>query len=159
MQDSTAVDQNIRINLTSDVVAAYVANNSVAAADLAQLISSVHQTFSALLSPQPPEAEKPIPPVPIKKSITPDHLISLEDGKPYKSLKRHLTGRGLSPDEYRSKWGLPSDYPMVSPNYAKARSELAKSLGLGQQRRKRVESPPSDQSPPKKGRGQPKKSR
>src|SRR3954451_11648486 len=150
MQDSTAVDENIRINLTSDVVAAYVANNSVAAADLAQLISLVHQTFSALLSPPPPEAEKPIPPVPIKKSITPDHLISLEDGKPYKSLKRHLTGRGLTPAEYRTKWGLPHDYPMVAPNYAKQRSELAKSLGLGQMRRKRAE-PPAP--PATKGRG------
>src|SRR4051795_1315763 len=131
MQDSTAVDQNIRINLTSDVVAAYVANNSVAAADLAQLISSVHQTFSALLSPPPPEAEKPIPAVPIRKSITPDYLISLEDGKSYKSMKRHLGRLGLTPAEYRTKWGLPHDYPMVAPNYSAQRSELAKSMGLG----------------------------
>ena len=96
MQASSALDENSRIALTTEVVAAYVANNSVAARDLPQLISSVHQTFGALLYPPPPEAEKPIPPVPIKKSITPDHLISLEDGKPYKSLKRDLTGRGRS---------------------------------------------------------------
>jgi predicted transcriptional regulator len=155
MQNSSAVDENSRIALTTDVVAAYVANNSVAARDLPQLIASVHQTFGALLSPPPPEAEKPIPRVPIKKSITPDHLISLEDGKPYKTLKRHLTRRGLTPAEYRTKWGLPPDYPMVAPNYAKQRSELAKSLGLGQQRRKRAEPPAL---PATKGRGRSKKS-
>jgi predicted transcriptional regulator len=155
MQNSSAVDENSRIALTTDVVAAYVANNSVAARDLPQLIASVHQTFGALLSPPPPEAEKPIPRVPIKKSITPDHLISLEDGKPYKTLKRHLTRRGLTPAEYRTKWGLPPDYPMVAPNYAKQRSELAKSLGLGQQRRKRAEPPAL---PATKGRGWSKKS-
>src|SRR4051812_44048743 len=104
MQDPAALDEPNRVAITADVVAAYVGINSVAAADLPQLIASVHQTFDALLSP-PPE-EKPTPRIPIKKSITPDHLISLEDGKPYKSLKRHLTGRGLTPAEYRTKWGL-----------------------------------------------------
>ena len=78
---------------------------------------------------------KPTPAVPIKKSITPDFLISLEDGKRYKSLKRHLTGRGLTPEQYREKWGLARDYPMVAPNYAAKRSELARSMGLGQQRK------------------------
>src|SRR3954454_5147129 len=106
MQNSSAVDENSRIALTTDVVAAYVANNSVAARDLPELIASVHQTFCALLSPPPPEAEKPIPRVSIKKSITPEHLISLEDGKPYKSLKRQLGRYGLTPVEYRMKWGL-----------------------------------------------------
>jgi predicted transcriptional regulator len=125
--------------LTADIVSAFVTSNSVEAADLPGLIFLVHQTFVGLLSPAPPEAAKPIPAVPVKKSITPDHILSLEDGKPYKSLKRHLSSRGLTPAEYRAKWGLPSNYPMVSPNYAKARSELAKSLGLGQQRRKRAE--------------------
>jgi predicted transcriptional regulator len=158
MHNSTAVDENSRIALTTDVVAAYVANNSGAPAELAQLISSVHQTFSALLSPPPPEAETPIPAVSIKKSITPDHIISLEDGKPYKSMKRHLGGRGLTPDAYRSKWGLPHDYPMVAPNYAKRRSEMAKSFGLGQMRRKRAETSPAEQTPPKKARGRPRKS-
>jgi predicted transcriptional regulator len=154
MQNSSAVDENSRIDLTTDVVAAYVANNSVAARDLPNLIASVHQTFSALLSPRPPEAERPIPRVPIKKSITPDHIISLEDGKPYKAMKRHLGRYGLTPAEYRTKWGLPHDYPMVAPNYAKQRSELAKALGLGQQRRKRAE-PPAP--PATKSRGRSKK--
>jgi predicted transcriptional regulator len=83
-----------------------------------------------------PEAEKPVPAVAIKKSVTPDYIISLEDGRQYKSLKRHLSGRGLTPAEYRTKWGLPHDYPMVAPNYAAQRSEMAKAIGLG---RKRVE--------------------
>jgi predicted transcriptional regulator len=82
-----------------------------------------------------PEAAKPTPPVNPKKSVTPDYLISLEDGKHYKSLKRHLRGRGLTPEQYRERWGLPYDHPMVAPNYAKTRSELAKSMGLGQQRK------------------------
>jgi predicted transcriptional regulator len=153
MQNPTAVDDIIRITLTTDVVTAYVANNSVAARDLPQLLASVHQTFSALLSPAPPEAEKPTPAVPIRKSITPDYLISLEDGKPYKSMKRHLGRHGLTPAEYRTKWGLPPDYPMVAPNYAKQRSELAKALGLGQQRRKRAD---ANGGPLKKRRGRPK---
>src|SRR4051812_6723939 len=153
MQDPAALEETNRVARTADVVAAYVANNSVAAADLPQLIASVHQTFGALLSP-PPE-EKPTPRIPIKKSITPDHLISLEDGKPYKSLKRHLGRYGLTPVEYRMKWGLPPDYPMVAPNYAKQRSELAKSLGLGQQRRRRAEPPVP---PAIKGRSRSKKS-
>jgi len=156
MSASLPVEETSRTALTADVVAAYVANNSVAAGDLPQLIASVHQTFSALLSPPPPEAEKPIPAVPIRKSITPDYLISLEDGKSYKSMKRHLGRLGLTPAEYRTKWGLPHDYPMVAPNYAKQRSELAKALGLGQQRRKPPEPSPSA---PKKGRGRPKKDR
>jgi predicted transcriptional regulator len=84
------------------------------------------------------EAENPTPPLPVKKSITPDFLISLEDGKPYKSLKRHLFRRGLTPAQYRAKWGLSADYPMVAPNYSKARSELANNSGLGQQKRAAV---------------------
>ncbi len=114
-------------------------NNSVQAGDLPSLIQTVH---GALLSIASESVEKPIeapsPAVPVKKSITPDHLISLEDGKRYKSLKRHLRKHGLTPEQYRAKWGLPSDYPMVAANYAAQRSELAKSLGLGQQRRKRA---------------------
>jgi predicted transcriptional regulator len=106
-------------------------------AELPALIASVHSALQnaangAKEAPPPPL----VPPVPIKKSITPDHIISLEDGRGYKSMRRHLTSRGLTPDEYRRKWGLPHDYPMVAPNYAKARSELAKSMGLGQKRRK-----------------------
>ena len=122
---------------TADVVSAYVAHNSVRTADLPDLIASVHGALQNLKVPQQAEPEKREPPIPIRKSITPDFLISLEDGRRYKSLKRHLKGRGLSPEQYREKWGLPRDYPMVAPNYAKQRSELAKSLGLGQLRRQR----------------------
>ena len=118
--------------LTTDVVSAYVSNNAVRASELPTLIASVSAAFGGLGSPQVPEPEELRPPVPIKKSITPDYLISLEDGRQYKSLKRHLTGRGLMPEQYRAKWGLPATYPMVAPNYSQQRSELAKTIGLGQ---------------------------
>jgi predicted transcriptional regulator len=124
--------------LTAEIVSAYVAKNALRAADIPDLIASVHRALQGLNAPQQVEPEKREPPVPIRKSITPDHLISLEDGRRYKSLKRHLAGRGLTPQAYREKWGLPRDYPMVAPNYAKQRSELAKSLGLGQIRRGRA---------------------
>ncbi|ACL56551.1 MucR family transcriptional regulator [Methylobacterium nodulans] len=124
--------------LTSDIVAAYVSNNRVSSAELPAVLRTVYETLNALLSPPAPAPEKPVPPIPIRKTVTPDAIISLEDGKPYKSLKRHLSGRGLTPDEYRQKWGLPPDYPMVAANYAAQRSELAKSLGLGQLRRERA---------------------
>lgn len=131
------MDDN-RIDIVADVVSAYVSNNSVAAADLPNLIAEVHASFTRIANGEPAEEApaKPVPAVPIKKSVTPDYIVSLEDGKKYKSLKRHLGGHGLTPDEYRTKWGLPADYPMVAPNYAKARSELAKQMGLGQARRK-----------------------
>ncbi len=125
------------IELTAEIVSAYVSNNSVQPGDLAALIGSVHSAVAALASPPPqPEPERATPAVSIKKSITPEYLISLEDGKSYKSLTRHLKGRGLTAQQYREKWGLPRDYPMTSPNYSQRRSELAKSLGLGQLRRK-----------------------
>lgn len=121
------------IELTADVVSAYVSNNSVPAGELPALIGEVHAALKGTASdaaPGKPEALKPA--VPIKKSVTPDYIISLEDGKKFKSLKRHLsTHYGLTPDEYRAKWGLPADYPMVAPNYAAARSALAKTMGLG----------------------------
>ena len=121
--------------LTADIVSAFVANNAVAIGDLAKVIESVHGALAALGAPvAEPAAERPVPPVSIKKSITADYLISLEDGRQYKSLKRHLSGRGLTPEQYRTKWGLPADYPMVAPSYAKQRSELAKALGLGRPR-------------------------
>ena len=120
--------------LTAEVVSAYVAHNAVRAADLGDLISSVHGALQGLSAPQQAEPEKRQPPVSIKKSLTPEFLMSLEDGRRYKSLKRHLKGRGLSPEQYREKWGLPRDYPMVAPNYAKQRSDLAKALGLGRPR-------------------------
>ncbi len=126
------------IELAADIVSAYVSNNSVHAAELPALLSSVH---AALSQTGPGQQEEPrtelVPAVSVKKSVTPDTIICLEDGKKFKSLKRHLrTTYNLTPEEYRAKWNLPHDYPMVAPNYAKARSELAKTMGLGQQRRK-----------------------
>ncbi|MEM6711507.1 MAG: MucR family transcriptional regulator [Pseudomonadota bacterium] len=126
------------VDLTADVVSAYVSHNVLPANDVAGLIKDVHSALGALVGASvdlPKEDVKPA--VPPKKSITPDYLICLEDGKRFKSLKRHLkTHYDLSPDQYRDKWGLPSDYPMVAPNYAKARSQLAKDMGLGQRRAK-----------------------
>src|SRR5215208_5952068 len=118
------------IELAADIVSAFVSNNSVNASDLPSLISNVHAALENLGKPVQKEPEKPTPPVPIKKSITPDYLISLEDGKRYKSLKRHLAGRGLTAEQYREKWGLPWDYPMVAPTYSAQRSQLARSIGL-----------------------------
>lgn len=126
------------VELTAHVVSAYVGNNTVVAADLPSLIGDVHESLikAAHRSTQP-VAEPLTPAVPIRKSITDDYLICLEDGLKFKSLKRHIRVKyGLSPDEYRQKWGLPYDYPMVAPNYAKARSELAKKIGLGRGQRR-----------------------
>jgi predicted transcriptional regulator len=137
MEGSKMPDETTRrsIELTVEVVAAYVSNNSVPVADLPNLIGNVHTAVQNAGQPvQQQEEAKPTPAVSVRKSISPDFLISLEDGKQYKSLKRHLGKLGLTPDEYRAKWGLPNTYPMVSPSYAKVRSELAKSMGLGQQR-------------------------
>nr|WP_205790148.1 MucR family transcriptional regulator [Microvirga makkahensis] len=123
---------------TADVVSAYVSNNSVPAADLPSLLHSVYSALKKTVQglPQEPQVEL-TPAVSIKKSVTPDCIICLEDGKEFKSLKRHLrTTYDMTPQQYRAKWNLPADYPMVAPNYAKARSELAKTMGLGQQRRK-----------------------
>ena len=122
------------IGMTAEIVSAYVSNNSIDAASLPALIAGIHGALADAASPPAPEPapEPQQPAVPIKKSITPDHLISLEDGQRYRSLKRHLATRyGMTPDQYRAKWGLPGDYPMVAPNYAAERSALAKSLGLG----------------------------
>ena len=130
-------DTSHLITNTADVVAAYVSNNSVPAAEVPALIASVFQAFTDLMNPPAQVEKRPEPPVPIKKTVTPDYLISLEDGKRYKSLKRHLSSRGMTPDEYRQKWGLPIDYPMVAATYAAQRSELAKSIGLGQKSRGR----------------------
>ena len=134
MSEEAAADH---IELVSDIVSAYVSKNNVPPGELPALIRSVYQSLSSLGQPAEPEPVKLTPPVPIKKSVTPDHIISLEDGKAYKSLKRHLTTRGLTPVEYRQKWGLPSDYPMVAATYAAQRSELAKTIGLGRPRLKR----------------------
>ncbi len=117
--------------LTAELVASYVTNNIVQVNDIPRLISSVHSALIGLLSPKEQAPEKLTPPVSVKRSITPDQLISMEDGKPYKSLKRHLSRLGLTPEQYRRKWGLPSDYPMVAPNYSAQRSAFAKASGLG----------------------------
>ena len=117
--------------LTVDVVAAYVSNNPVPASELPGLIASVHQSLSGLGHPRTAPAAELVPAVNPKKSVFPDHIISLEDGRKFKSMRRHLGLLGMTPDQYRSKWGLPKDYPMVAPNYAATRSALAKASGLG----------------------------
>jgi predicted transcriptional regulator len=121
------------VELTGDIVSAYVAANNIQRSELASLIADVHSALTNL-GKLAPEA-KAEPPVPIKQTIKPDYITSLEDGKRYKSLKRHLSSRGITPAQYREKWGLRPDYPMVAPNYSKARSEIAKALGLGQARK------------------------
>ena len=126
-------DKSEIIEMTADIVSAYVGNNSVSAADLPALIHSVHGALAGVSTGATVEAAPKEPATPIKRSITPEYLICLEDGRRFKSLKRHLrTKYNLSPEDYRAKWGLAKDYPMVAPNYAKARSELAKQMGLGQ---------------------------
>jgi predicted transcriptional regulator len=126
------------IELAADIVSAYVTNNSVPPTDLPGLLSTVHAALSKIADGQQEQVQPSLTPaVPVKKSVTPDFIVCLDDGKKFKSLKRHLrTTYDMTPEQYRAKWDLPRDYPMVAPNYAKARSELAKTMGLGQQRRK-----------------------
>jgi predicted transcriptional regulator len=131
--------------LTADVVSAFVSNNSIPVASLPELIASVHRSLSGLS--QPVVAEPPKPAVNPKKSVFPDHIVSLEDGRKFKSMKRHVGLLGMTPDEYRAKWGLPHDYPMVAPNYAAARSALAKASGLG---RKAAPETPAKKAPAKR---------
>jgi len=125
-------------SISADIIASYVTNNVVHRTDLPALIAAVHAALHSLAHPKETAPEKPQPALPIRKTITRDFLISLEDGRHYKTLKRHLGRIGLTPKQYREKWGLPSDYPMVAPSYAQKRSELAKTTGLGQTRRKVV---------------------
>ncbi|MDP2782019.1 MucR family transcriptional regulator [Devosia sp.] len=116
----------------AEIVSAYVSKNSLSPSDLPRLIAETHQALRSLSDAEvQPVAEQLRPAVPIRRSITPDFIICLDNGKKFKSLKRHLSVLGMTPDEYRAKWGLPSDYPMVAPNYAATRSALAKSNGLG----------------------------
>jgi len=126
-------ERNITLELTVDIVSAYVGNNSLAADELPAFIQATYEALMAAEDTKRPEPEKaPVPAVPIKDSLTDDFIICLEDGKPFKSLKRHLrTKFDMTPESYREKWGLPRDYPMVAPNYAKERSKLAKKMGLG----------------------------
>ena len=126
------------LTLTTDIVASHVSNNGVPVSELPQLIEEVYKTLSELGKEKTPAAEKPQPAVPIRKSITPDHIICLEDGKKLKMLKRHLkSAYDLTPDQYRERWGLAPDYPMVAPNYAEQRRDLAKKIGLGTSRSRR----------------------
>jgi predicted transcriptional regulator len=136
---SNSTPGGIFLELTASIVSAYVSNNSVSASDLPALISQVHAALTRIVRGQSEAASAARKPaVSVKKSITPEHLVCLEDGKKFKSLKRHLrTQYNLTPEQYREKWGLAPDYPMVAPNYAAARSRLAKQMGLGQQRRRR----------------------
>jgi predicted transcriptional regulator len=124
------------IELAAEIVAAFVSNNPLPKSDLPALIHAMHAAVAALSSEAsaPPQIEAREPAVPIRKSITPDFLICLEDGKRFKSLRRHLGTLGLTPNQYREKWKLPSDYPMVAPNYAAQRSAMAKKIGLGRTR-------------------------
>ncbi|AZO34808.1 MAG: transcriptional regulator [Mesorhizobium sp.] len=136
-------EANNLIELTADIVSAYVQKNAIPVSGLPDLIASVNSALSNIGRNTPEEAPAPEPAVNPKRSVFPDYLISLEDGQKYKSLKRHLATRhGMTPDEYRAKWGLAKDYPMVAPNYSATRSALAKSLGLGRKAAP-VKKPPS----------------
>jgi predicted transcriptional regulator len=137
MQVDSAMMKSDLVDLCTDIVSAYVSNNSVSQTDLAKLITDVYGALSGLSGQQMPAAEARKPAVSIKRSVTPDYIVCLEDGKKFKSLKRHLsTHFDMTPEQYREKWGLPPDYPMVAPNYAAARSALAKKMGLGRKRRR-----------------------
>ena len=134
---SEQAKQSELLSLTTNIVAAHVSNNSVAVTDLPMIIRDVYETLSNVGTTREREPERPSPAVPIKKSVTPEYIVCLEDGKKLKMLKRHLkTAYNMSPEEYREKWGLAKDYPMVAPNYAKQRSQLAKEIGLGTRSRK-----------------------
>ncbi|CAN0452596.1 unnamed protein product [Laminaria digitata] len=123
------------LRITTKVVTAYVGNNTLADTQITDVIQSVYDSLEGLSNGTPESKVKQKPAVPIKRSITPDYIVCLEDGKQLKMLKRYLrTTHGMTPDEYRSKWGLPTDYPMVAPNYAKKRSAFAKEIGLGKRR-------------------------
>eukprot|EP01012_Entosiphon_sulcatum_P003880 TRINITY_DN11399_c0_g4_i3.p2 TRINITY_DN11399_c0_g4~~TRINITY_DN11399_c0_g4_i3.p2 ORF type:complete len:139 (+),score=31.70 TRINITY_DN11399_c0_g4_i3:229-645(+) len=138
MSEEKAVHSEL-LSLTADIVASHVSNNSVPLSELPQLIQQVYATLAGIGTPkEEPAPVRPQPAVAIKKSVTPEYLICLEDGKKLKMLKRHLmTAYGMTPDEYRARWELPPDYPMVAPNYAEQRRDLAKKIGLGTKRRKR----------------------
>ena len=133
-EDSNAVDL---LGLTTEIVAAHVSNNAVGVDELSLLINDVHRSLTALGTVPEPVVEKLQPAIPVKKSVTPDFIICLEDGKKLKMLKRHLkTAYDMTPEEYRERWNLPPDYPMVAPSYAKQRSKLAKDIGLGTRARR-----------------------
>jgi MucR family transcriptional regulator, transcriptional regulator of exopolysaccharide biosynthesis len=132
-ESQAAIDKPDLMTLTTDIVSSFVSGNKMAVADLPTLIAQIHAALSTVATGKSePESQNLEPAVPIKSSVKPDHIVCLEDGKKFKSLKRHLrTAFNMTPEEYRKKWGLKHDYPMVAPNYAAQRSELAKSIGLG----------------------------
>jgi predicted transcriptional regulator len=137
MTDESSATETL-ITLTADIVSAHVSNNSVAVSDLPALIQNVHTALTGLGQPAPAPETKPEPAVSIRASVKPDYVVCLEDGKKLKMLKRHLmTHYQMTPEQYRAKWNLPADYPMVAPNYAEQRRSLAKKIGLGTKRRKR----------------------
>ena len=143
------------LGMTADIIAAYVTRNHVSPSELPNIIVAVHGALSGVTGAAAVEPETRTPAVPVKKSVTPDAIICLEDGRKLKSLKRHLrTKYNMSPEDYRAKWNLPKDYPMVAPNYAAARSELARAMGLGQGGRKPAAAPAAAPAaePPKRGR-------
>ncbi|MET7248024.1 MucR family transcriptional regulator [Methylobacterium sp. EM32] len=135
--------------LASDIVGAYAMRNNIPVSKLPGLVAATHAALVKFCPPSAPGDGRPMPAASIHRTITPDHIISLEDGRPYKSLKRHLTIRGLTPDEYRRKWGLPPDYPMVAANFTAERSKLAKSTGFGRTRFGRVRCSPATGQPPR----------
>ena len=139
MSDGEGAGRSDHVALTAEIVSAYVSNNTVPAADIPALIAQVHGALSRVSNGAADgAAEAPKPAISLKRSVTPEYIVCLEDGKKFKSLKRHLrTQYSMTPEQYRDKWSLAPDYPMVAPNYAEARSQLAKQMGLGQQRRRR----------------------
>ena len=146
-----SLDDAVRLEQVAEIVSAYVSHYALSPADLPKLIAETHTALRSLATAElSPVLEELTPAVPIKKSVTPDFIICLDDGKKFKSLKRHLTQLGMTPDESRAKWGLPSNYPMVAPNYSATRSSLAKSNGLG----RKPEAKPA--APAKKSRPAPK---
>ena len=161
---SDPIEARRLIELTADIVSAYVGNNTIASSELPKLLGDVHGAVvrGAAGIDQKVE-EKPQPMVPVKKSVTPDYIVCLEDGKKFKSLKRHLrTKYDMSPDEYRAKWGLPADYPMVAPSYSAARSQLAQKMGLGRKAaepapKARAAAKPAAAKKPKGAVGRPRK--
>lgn len=145
------VDQTIVMEKASEIVAAFVGRNTVRSSELPEVIATVHRAIAGLTSPKVVEEPAPElkPAVPIKKSVTSEYIISLEDGRKFKSMKRYLTGLGMTPEQYRQKWGLPRNYPMVAPAYAAKRSELAKAAGLGARAKsKAVAAPARAPAPP-----------
>ena len=141
MNEKSSLDHIL--SLTTNIVSAHVSNNAVSTSDIPDLIQQVYGTLTNVKAPHSTKVQNLLPAVPVKKSVTPDYIVCLEDGKKLKMLKRHLKAvYGMSLQEYRSRWGLPADYPSVAPNYAKKRSNLAKTIGLGSRKRKKISAAP-----------------